>query len=57
MLIGAVTIISPKFLRCGFLLVVLDSRHAFLFEMTMKCWLWIADDEYILDLEVAQKHI
>ncbi|CAD6214841.1 unnamed protein product [Miscanthus lutarioriparius] len=41
---GAVKVISAKFSRCGFPLVVLASRHAFLFDMSMKCWLRIADD-------------
>ncbi|KAJ1288991.1 hypothetical protein BS78_02G131500 [Paspalum vaginatum] len=41
---GAVKVISAKFSRCGSPLVVLASRHAFLFDMSMKCWLRIADD-------------
>ncbi|KAK3129409.1 hypothetical protein QOZ80_6BG0479030 [Eleusine coracana subsp. coracana] len=41
---GAVKIISAKFSRCGSPLVVLASRHAFLYDMSMKCWLRIADD-------------
>ncbi|ONM53730.1 homolog of histone chaperone HIRA [Zea mays] len=40
----AALVISAKFSRCGFPLVVLASRHAFLFDMSMKCWLRIADD-------------
>ena len=44
LLTGAVKVISAKFSRCGFPLVVLASRHAFLFDMSMKCWLRIADD-------------
>jgi hypothetical protein len=44
MFTGAVKVISAKFSRCGFPLVVLASRHAFLFDMSMKCWLRIADD-------------
>ncbi|TVU10554.1 hypothetical protein EJB05_44095 [Eragrostis curvula] len=41
---GAVKVISAKFSRCGSPLVVLASRHAFLYDMNMKCWLRIADD-------------
>ncbi|TKW31933.1 hypothetical protein SEVIR_2G138400v4 [Setaria viridis] len=41
---GAVKVISAKFSRCGSPLVVLASRHAFLYDMSMKCWLRIADD-------------
>ena len=44
LLTGAVKVISAKFSRCGFPLVVLASRHTFLFDMSMKCWLRIADD-------------
>ncbi|KAF8663212.1 hypothetical protein HU200_055815 [Digitaria exilis] len=41
---GSVKIISAKFSRCGAPLVVLASRHAFLYDMSLKCWLRIADD-------------
>jgi hypothetical protein len=44
MLTGAVKVIYAKFLRCGFPLIALVSRHAFLFEMSMKCWLRIVSD-------------
>nr|TKW13894.1 hypothetical protein SEVIR_5G130900v2 [Setaria viridis] len=39
-----VKVISAKFSRCGSPLVVLASRHAFLYDMGLKCWLRIADD-------------
>ncbi|CAD6240195.1 unnamed protein product [Miscanthus lutarioriparius] len=41
---GTVKVISATFSRCGSPLVVLASRHAFLYDMSMKCWLRIADD-------------
>ncbi|KAL5205767.1 hypothetical protein ABZP36_033976 [Zizania latifolia] len=41
---GTVKVISAKFSRCGSPLVVLASRHAFLYDMSLKCWLRIADD-------------
>ena len=44
LLTGAVKVISAKFSRCGSPLVVLASRHAFLYDMSMRCWLRIADD-------------
>ncbi|KAM3295155.1 hypothetical protein ACQJBY_037798 [Aegilops geniculata] len=40
----SVKVISAKFSRCGSPLVVLATRHAFLYDMSMKCWLRIADD-------------
>jgi protein HIRA/HIR1 len=43
-LTGAIKVISAKFSRCGSPLVVLASRHAFLYDMSMKCWLRVADD-------------
>jgi protein HIRA/HIR1 len=43
-LTGTVKVISAKFSRCGSPLVVLASRHAFLYDMSLKCWLRIADD-------------
>ncbi|KAJ1282222.1 hypothetical protein BS78_03G035000 [Paspalum vaginatum] len=41
---GTVKAISAKFSRCGSPLVVLASRHVFLYDMSLKCWLRIADD-------------
>jgi protein HIRA/HIR1 len=41
---GTVKVISAKFSRCGSPLVVLASRHAFLYDTSLKCWLRIADD-------------
>jgi len=41
---GTVKVISATFSRCGSPLVVLASRHAFLYDMSLKCWLRIADD-------------
>ncbi|CAM0953172.1 unnamed protein product [Alopecurus aequalis] len=41
---GAVKIISAKFSRCGSPLVILVNRISFLYDMSMKCWLRIADD-------------
>ncbi|KAK8970708.1 Protein HIRA [Platanthera guangdongensis] len=41
---GIIRVISAKFSKSGSPLVVLASRHAFLFDMSMKCWLRIADD-------------
>ncbi|OAY81950.1 Protein HIRA [Ananas comosus] len=37
-------VISVRFSRSGSPLVVLATRHAFLFDMSLKCWLRIADD-------------
>lgn len=41
---GTIRVISARFSKSGSPLVVLASRHAFLFDMGMKCWLRIADD-------------
>uniref|UniRef100_A0ACD5XVR1 Uncharacterized protein n=1 Tax=Avena sativa TaxID=4498 RepID=A0ACD5XVR1_AVESA len=41
---GTVKVLSAKFSRCGSPLVLLATRHAFLYDMSMKCWLRIADD-------------
>ncbi|WVZ72628.1 hypothetical protein U9M48_021055 [Paspalum notatum var. saurae] len=41
---GTVKVISAKLSRCGSPLVVLASRHVFLYDMSLKCWLRIADD-------------
>uniref|UniRef100_A0A1D1YI46 Protein HIRA n=1 Tax=Anthurium amnicola TaxID=1678845 RepID=A0A1D1YI46_9ARAE len=40
----AIKIISARFSRSGSPLVVLATRHAFLFDMSLMCWLRIADD-------------
>ncbi|CAA6660695.1 unnamed protein product [Spirodela intermedia] len=39
-----IKVISARFSRSGSPLVVLATRHAYLFDMGMKCWLRIADD-------------
>ena len=44
LLTGTVKVISVKFSRCGSPLVVLASHDAFLYDMSLKCWLRIADD-------------
>lgn len=36
--------ISAKLSKSGFPLVVLATRHAFLFDMSLMCWLSVADD-------------
>ncbi|KAF9595055.1 hypothetical protein IFM89_036514 [Coptis chinensis] len=41
---GTMKVISARFSRSGSPLVVLATRHAFLFDMSLKCWLRIADD-------------
>nr|CAD1839326.1 unnamed protein product [Ananas comosus var. bracteatus] len=41
---GTIRVISVRFSRSGSPLVVLATRHAFLFDMSLKCWLRIADD-------------
>ncbi|KAL6976407.1 hypothetical protein U1Q18_025195 [Sarracenia purpurea var. burkii] len=41
---GTVKIISAKLSKSGFPLVVLATRHAFLFDMSLMCWLRVADD-------------
>lgn len=41
---GTIRVISARFSKSGSPLVVLASRHAFLFDMGLKCWLRIADD-------------
>ncbi|KAG0489681.1 hypothetical protein HPP92_006544 [Vanilla planifolia] len=41
---GTIRVISAKFSKSGSPLVVLASRHAFLLDMNMKCWLRVADD-------------
>ncbi|XAR60118.1 hypothetical protein NMG60_11033370 [Bertholletia excelsa] len=41
---GTIKIISAKFSKSGFPLVILATRHAFLFDMSLMCWLRVADD-------------
>ncbi|PON76840.1 WD repeat HIR [Parasponia andersonii] len=41
---GSIKVISAKFSRSGSPLVVLATRHAFLFDMNLMCWLRVADD-------------
>ncbi|KAJ0972683.1 hypothetical protein J5N97_020642 [Dioscorea zingiberensis] len=41
---GTIRVISARFSRSGSPLVVLATRHAFLFDMSLMCWLRIADD-------------
>lgn len=41
---GTIKIISAKLSKSGFPLVVLATRHAFLFDMSLMCWLRVADD-------------
>ncbi|KMT05507.1 hypothetical protein BVRB_7g176310 [Beta vulgaris subsp. vulgaris] len=41
---ATIKIISAKLSKSGSPLVVLATRHAFLFDMSLKCWLRVADD-------------
>ncbi|TYI80466.1 hypothetical protein E1A91_D05G089100v1 [Gossypium mustelinum] len=41
---GIMKVISVKLSKSGFPLVVLATRHAFLFDMSLMCWLRVADD-------------
>lgn len=41
---GSIKVISAKLSRSGSPLVVLATRHAFLFDMSLMCWLRVADD-------------
>ncbi|XP_057549293.1 protein HIRA-like isoform X2 [Amaranthus tricolor] len=41
---GTIKIISAKLSKSGSPLVVLATRHAFLYDMSLKCWLRVADD-------------
>ncbi|GAB2285544.1 hypothetical protein Dimus_019991 [Dionaea muscipula] len=41
---GSIKIISAKLSKSGSPLVVLATRHAFLFDMSLMCWLRVADD-------------
>ncbi|PKA60543.1 Protein HIRA [Apostasia shenzhenica] len=41
---GSIRVISARFSKSGSPLVVLATRHAFLYDLNLKCWLRIADD-------------
>ncbi|CAL5212263.1 unnamed protein product [Lathyrus oleraceus] len=41
---GTIKVISAKLSKSGSPLVVLATRHAFVFDMSFKCWLRVADD-------------
>ncbi|PWA89475.1 protein HIRA [Artemisia annua] len=41
---GTVKVISAKLSKSGSPLVTLATRHAFMFDMSLKCWLRVADD-------------
>ncbi|XP_060169818.1 protein HIRA isoform X1 [Lycium barbarum] len=41
---GSIKVISAKLSKSGFPLVVLVTRHAYLFDMSLMCWLRVADD-------------
>lgn len=41
---GTIKVISAKLSKSGSPLVVLSTRHAFLFDMNLMCWLRVADD-------------
>ncbi|KAJ4828046.1 hypothetical protein Tsubulata_028118 [Turnera subulata] len=41
---GTIKVISAKLSKSGSPLIVLATRHAFLFDMSLKCWLRVADD-------------
>ncbi|KAL4333263.1 hypothetical protein GQ457_07G035570 [Hibiscus cannabinus] len=41
---GTIKVISAKLSKSGYPLVVLATRHAFLFDMSLMCWLRVADD-------------
>ncbi|XP_057806157.1 protein HIRA isoform X2 [Salvia miltiorrhiza] len=41
---GTVKVISAKLSKSGSPLVVLATRHAYLFDMSLKCWLRVVDD-------------
>ncbi|KAJ6386175.1 hypothetical protein OIU77_029191 [Salix suchowensis] len=41
---GTIKVISVKLSKSGSPLVVLATRHAFLFDMSLMCWLRVADD-------------
>ncbi|CAO2824764.1 unnamed protein product [Amaranthus hypochondriacus] len=44
---GTIKIISAKVSKSGSPLVVLATRHAFLYDMSLKCWLRVADDCFL----------
>lgn len=41
---GSIKVISVKLSKSGSPLVVLATRHAFLFDTSLMCWLRVADD-------------
>lgn len=41
---GTIKVISVKLSKSGFPLVILATRHAFLFDTSLMCWLRVADD-------------
>ncbi|CAN4107249.1 unnamed protein product [Withania somnifera] len=41
---GTIKVISAKLSKSGFPLVVLATRHAYVFDMSLMCWLRVADD-------------
>lgn len=43
---GTIKVISAKLSKCGFPLVVLATHHSYLFDMSLMCWLRVADDCY-----------
>ncbi|KAK9726979.1 hypothetical protein RND81_05G250000 [Saponaria officinalis] len=43
---AAIKIIHAKLSKCGSPLVILATRHAFLFDLSLKCWLRVADDSF-----------
>lgn len=43
---GTVKVLSAKLSECGSPLVVLGTRHAYLFDMSLMCWLRVADDSF-----------
>ncbi|CAI0544262.1 unnamed protein product [Linum tenue] len=43
---GTIKVISAKLSKSGSPLVVLDTRHAFLFDTSLRCWLRVADDSF-----------
>ncbi|KAF8397850.1 hypothetical protein HHK36_016775 [Tetracentron sinense] len=41
---GTIKVISARFSKSGSPLVILATRHAFIFDMSLMCWLRVADD-------------
>lgn len=41
---GTIKVISARLSKCGSPLVILATRHAFLFDLNLLCWLRVADD-------------